>query len=80
MKTLMKTIQVDVLLYDAESPAEMRVGVRIPVSESMAQHLLEAQQSGKTTYAQTALYNLAAAVGYLNGTRGIPLRVREVEQ
>ena len=34
----------------------------------------------KATLELNALYNLAGAVGYLNGLRGAPLRVREVEQ
>ena len=76
----MKTMKVDVLLYDPQAPDELRVEVRIPVADATAQRLLDAQQRGHTVYSQTALYNLAGAIGFLNGKSGIPLRVREVEQ
>lgn len=74
----MKTLEVDFLLYDPNSPQETRVTLRIPVVPIYAQRLLEAQAQGQTASAQTALYNMAAALGWLNGCRGIPLRVREV--
>lgn len=74
----MKTIEVDFLLYDPNSPQETRVTLRIPVVPAYAKQLLEAQASGVTVTVQTALYNLAGALGWLNGYRGIPLRVREV--
>lgn len=74
----MKTLEVDFLLYDPNSPREVRVTLRIPVVPIYAQRLLEAQEAGTTVAHQTALYNLAGALGWLNGCRGIPLRVREV--
>ena len=74
----MKTIEVDFLLYDPNSPQETRVTLRIPVVPSYARQLMDAQASGVTVTVQTALYNLAGALGWLNGCRGIPLRVREV--
>lgn len=70
----MKTLEVDILLYDTNRPQETRVTVRIPVVPAYADKLTR----GVICEAQTALYNLAGAVGYLNGVRGIPLRVREV--
>ena len=76
----MKTLKVDILLFHPEKPQELRVEVRIPVADAAAQRLLEAQRSTKATLELNALYNLAGAVGYLNGLRGVPLRVREVEQ
>ena len=76
----MKTLKVDILLFHPEKPQELRVEVRIPVADDAAQRLLEAQQSTKATLELNALYNLAGAVGYLNGLRGIPMRVREVAQ
>ena len=74
----MKTLEVDFLLYDPNSPQETRVTLRIPVVPTYARQLLDAQAAGKTVNVQTALYNLAGALGWLNGRRGIPLRVREV--
>ena len=74
----MKTIEVDFLLYDPNSPQETRVTLRIPVVPTYARQLMDAQASGVTVTVQTALYNLAGALGWLNGCRGIPLRVREV--
>lgn len=74
----MKTLEVDFLLYDPNSPQETRVTLRIPVVPAYAQQLMDAQASGVTVTVQTALYNLAGALGFLNGCRGIPLRVREV--
>lgn len=74
----MKTIEVDFLLYDPNSPQETRVTLRIPVVPTYARQLMDAQASGVTVTVQTALYNLAGALGFLNGCRGIPLRVREV--
>lgn len=76
----MKTLEVDFLIYDANNPKETRVTLRIPVVPAYARQLLEAQDSGVTVTAQTALYNLAGALGWLNGCRGIPLRVREVRE
>ena len=70
----MKTLEIDILLYHPERPQETRVTVRIPVAQDKADKLLR----GVMCYDQNALYNLAGAVGYLNGVRGIPLRVREV--
>lgn len=74
----MKTLEIDFLLYDPKTPRETRVTLRIPVVPAYAQQLMEAQDQGMTVNAQTALYNLAGALGWLNGCRGIPLRVREV--
>ena len=74
----MKTLEVDFLLFDANSPRETRVTLRIPVVPTYARQLLEAQANGTTATVQTALYNMAGALGWLNGCRGIPLRVREV--
>ena len=74
----MKTLEVDFLLYDPNSPREVRVTLRIPVAPTYARQLLDAQANGMTVAAQTALYNLAGALGFLNGCRGMPLRVREV--
>lgn len=74
----MKTLEVDFLLYDPNSPQETRVTLRIPVVPAYARQLMDAQASGVTVTVQTALYNLAGALGFLNGCRGIPLRVREV--
>ena len=74
----MKTLEVDFLLYDSNSPREVRVTLRIPVAPTYARQLLDAQANGMTVAAQTALYNLAGALGFLNGCRGMPLRVREV--
>ena len=71
----MKTLEVDILLYHPERPQETRVTLRIPVAQDKADKLLR----GVMCEAQTALYNLAGAVGYMNGVRGIPLRVREVD-
>lgn len=79
----MKTLEVDFLIYDANSPKETRVTLRIPVVPAYAQQLLDAQNKGLTVTAQTAqtaLYNMAGAIGFLNGCRGIPLRVREVRE
>lgn len=76
----MKTLKMDILLFHPEKPQEVRVEVRIPVADDTAKRLLESQRSSKATLELNALYNLAGAVGYLNGLRGIPLRVREVEQ
>lgn len=75
----MKTLEVDFLIYDTNSPKETRVTLRIPVVPTYARQLLEAQANGVTVTAQTALYNLAGALGFLNGCRAIPLRVREVD-
>ena len=74
----MKTLEIDILLYHPEKPQELRVDLRVPVSNGTAKRLLTAQANGTTIYEQTALYQLAGAVGELNGLRGIPLRVREV--
>ena len=74
----MKTMEVDFLLYDTNRPEETRVTLRIPVVPTYARQLLDAQANGMTVAAQTALYNLAGALGFLNGCRGMPLRVREV--
>ena len=74
----MKTLEVDFLLYDTSQPKELRVTLRIPVAPTYARQLMEAQANGMTVTAQTALYNLAGALGFLNGCRGMPLRVREV--
>lgn len=74
----MKTMEVDFLLYDTNRPEETRVTLRIPVAPTYARQLLDAQANGMTVAAQTALYNLAGALGFLNGCRGVPLRVREV--
>lgn len=76
----MKTLEVDFLLYDPNSPQETRVTLRIPVVLTYARQLMDAQASGSTVAIQTALYNLAGALGFLNGCRGIPLRVREVRE
>ena len=74
----MKTMEVDFLLYDPNSPREVRVTLRIPVAPTYARQLMEAQANGMTVTAQTALYNLAGALGFLNGCRSMPLRAREV--
>ena len=74
----MKTLEVDFLIYDTNRPEETRVTLRIPVAPTYARQLMEAQANGMTVTAQTALYNLAGALGFLNGCRGMPLRVREV--
>ena len=74
----MKTLEIDILLYHPENPQELRVDLRVPVSNGTAKRLLTAQANGTTIYEQHALYQLAGAVGELNGLRGIPLRVREV--
>ena len=74
----MKTLEVDFLLFDPKSPQETRVTLRIPVAPTYAKQLLEAQEAGTTVVLQTALYNMAGAMGWLNGCRGVPLRVREV--
>ena len=74
----MKTLEVDFLIYDTNLPDETRVTLRIPVAPVYAKHLMEAQSQGSTVHAQTALYNMGAALGWLNGSRCIPLRVREV--
>ena len=71
----MKTLEVDILLYHPQRPQETRVTVRVPVAPAYADKLLR----GVMCEAQTALYNLAGALGFLNGVRGIPLRVREVD-
>lgn len=76
----MKTLIVDILLFHPQRPDEVRSEVRIPVSETVARRLLKAQQDNATVMDMNALYNLAGAIGYLNGRRGIPLRVREVEE
>ena len=70
----MKTLEVDFLLYDPNRPQETRVTLRIPVSPAYAGKLT----NGVCCEAYNALYNLAGALGYLNGCRGMPLRVREV--
>lgn len=75
----MKTLEVDFLLYDPTNPQETRVTLRIPVVPTYAKQLMDAQASGVTVTVQNALYNLAGALGFLNGCRGIPLRVREVQ-
>lgn len=75
----MKNMKIDVLLFHPERPQEMRVELRVPMMDVTAQRLLDAQRSGQTIMEQTALYNLAGAVGYLNGLRGIPLRITEVQ-
>ena len=74
----MKTLEVDILIYDTVQPQETRVTIRIPVSQGYAKQLLDAQAQGLTVHGQTALYNMAAAIGFLNSGKGIPLRVREV--
>lgn len=71
----MTTLEVDFLIYDTNSPKETRVTLRIPVAPAYADKLLR----GVMCEAQTALYNLAGALGFLNGCRSIPLRVREVD-
>lgn len=76
----MKTLIVDVLVFHPEYPDETRVEVRIPVSDAAARRLLKAQQDNATVMDTNALYNLAGAIGYLNGRRGIPMRVREAEE
>lgn len=76
----MKTLEVDFLLYDPNSPRETRVTLRIPVVPTIARQLLDAQAVNSTANAQTALHTLAGALGWLNGCRGIPLRVREVDE
>ena len=70
----MKTLEVDFLLYDTNQPEETRITLRIPAAPGYADKLAR----GVICEAQTALYNLAGALGYLNGRRCIPLRVREV--
>lgn len=74
----MKTVKVDILLFHPEKPQQLRVEVRVPMADEMAQRMADAQRSGRMIFDQTALYNLAGAIGYLNGMRGIPLRVEEV--
>ena len=71
----MKTLEVDFLLYDPNSPQETRVTLRIPVAPTYAEKL----KNGVCCEAYTALYNMAGALGFLNGCRGMPLRVREVD-
>ena len=70
----MKTLEVDFLLYDPNQPHETRVTLRIPVVPTYAEKL----KNGVRCDAFNALYNLAGALGFLNGCRGMPLRVREV--
>lgn len=76
----MKTMTVDILLYVPDKPQETRVELRIPMAERVAAELTRLQDSGSAAVSMTALYNLAGAVGALNGLRGVPLRVREVEK
>ena len=76
----MKTLIVDVLVFHPEYPDEMRVEVRVPVSDTAARRLMKARQDNATVMDTNALYSLAGAIGYLNGRRGIPLRVREVDE
>ena len=76
----MKTMKVDVLLYHPELPQETRVELRIPMEDSTARRLLDAQHKGLCIREQTALYNLAQAMAFLNGLRGVPLRVEEVRR
>ena len=42
----MKTMKVDVLLYHPELPQETRVELRIPMEDSTARRLLDAQHKG----------------------------------
>ena len=44
----MKTLEVDFLLYDPNSPQETRVTLRIPVVPAYARQLLDAQAAGTT--------------------------------
>lgn len=76
----MKTLIVDVLIFHPEYPDETRVEVRSPVPETTARRLLKAQAEGSIVTETNILYALAGAIGDLNGRRGIPLRVREVEE
>lgn len=76
----MKHMQVDVLLYAPEKPVDVVVEMCLPMEDGVAAKLLRAQDGSQTTRAQKALYELAAAVGDLNGLRGIPLRVTEVSE
>ena len=71
----MKTLEVDFLIYDPNSPRETRVTLRIPVAPTYVEKL----KNGVCCEAYNALYNLAGALGFLNGCRGMPLRVREVD-
>ena len=71
----MKTLEVDFLIYDPNQPQETRVTLRIPVLPAYAEKL----ENSVCCYEMNALYNLAGALGFLNGRRCIPLRVREVQ-
>ena len=70
----MKTLEVDILLYDPNRPDETLVTLRIPVVPAYAEQL----KNGVCCDAFNAMYNLAGALCFLNGCRGMPLRVREV--
>ena len=76
----MKIMKVDVLLYHPEMPQETRVELRIPMEDTTARRLLEAQRKGICIQEQAALHNLASAVAYLNGLRGMALRIDEVRR
>lgn len=76
----MKNMKVDILLYHPELPQETRVELRIPMDDSTARRLLDAQHKGLCIHEQTALYNLASAVAFLNGLRGMALRIDEVRR
>lgn len=76
----MKTMKVDVLLYHPELPQETRVELRIPMEDNTARRLMDAQHKGSCIQEQTALHNLASAVAYLNGLRGMALRIDEVRR
>lgn len=76
----MKTLIVDILLFHPQHPDEVRTEVRVPVSETVARRLMRSQTEGMILLDQTVLYNLAGAIGCLNGRRGIPLRVREADE
>ena len=71
----MKTLEVDILLFHPDRTQETRVTLRIPVAPTYAEKL----KNGVCCEAYNALYNLAGALGFLNGCRGMPLRVREVD-
>ena len=48
--------------------------------DTAIRRLLDAQHKGLCIHEQIALYNLAQAMAFLNGLRGVPLRVEEVRR
>lgn len=76
----MKQMRIHILLFHPEQGGECITEIVLPMERAMADKLLDAQRRGITIYEHAALYNIAAAVGFLHGLRGLFIRLEEVRK